>query len=77
MECNTVDVQHNASRDNTPNRRGFLALAAAAGAATALGGLPAFTASAAPLRPTASPMLSAADAAKNQLWWGLPAPPSR
>ncbi|MER5469122.1 glycoside hydrolase N-terminal domain-containing protein [Streptomyces sp. NPDC002685] len=72
MECTTVDVQHTASRDNTPSRRGFLALAAAAGAATALGGLPAFTASAAPLRPTASPMLSAADAAKNQLWWGAP-----
>lgn len=72
MECTTVDVQHTASRDNTPSRRGFLALAAAAGAATALGGLPAFTASAAPLRPTASPMLSAADAAKNQLWWSAP-----
>ncbi|MFJ8024795.1 glycosyl hydrolase family 95 catalytic domain-containing protein [Streptomyces sp. NPDC096311] len=67
-----MDVQHTASRDNTPSRRGFLALAAAAGAATALGGLPAFTASAAPLRPTASPMLSAADAAKNQLWWSAP-----
>ncbi|MFE2490244.1 glycoside hydrolase N-terminal domain-containing protein [Streptomyces mirabilis] len=67
-----MDVQHTASRDNTPNRRGFLALAAAAGTATALGGLPAFTASAAPLRPTASPMLSAADAAKNQLWWAAP-----
>ncbi|SFE50764.1 glycosyl hydrolase family 95 catalytic domain-containing protein [Streptomyces mirabilis] len=72
MECNTVDVQHTASRDNTPSRRGFLALAAATGAATALVGLPAFTASAAPLRPTASPMLSAADAAKNQLWWAAP-----
>jgi alpha-L-fucosidase 2 len=67
-----VDNQHNASRDNTPSRRGFLALAAAAGAATALGALPAFTASAAPLRPTQSPMLSAADAAKNQLWWQAP-----
>ncbi|MGW0727423.1 glycosyl hydrolase family 95 catalytic domain-containing protein [Streptomyces sp. GbtcB7] len=72
MECNTVDVQHTASRDNTSSRRGFLALAAAAGAATALGGLPAFTASAAPMRPTASPMLSAAEAAKNQLWWAAP-----
>lgn len=72
MECTTVDIQHTASHDNTPSRRGFLALAAAAGAATALGGLPAFTASAAPMRPTASPMLSAADAAKNQLWWGAP-----
>ncbi|WP_405727672.1 glycoside hydrolase family 95 protein [Streptomyces sp. NBC_01537] len=66
-----MDIQN----DNRPSRRGFLALAAAAGAAgaaTALCGLPAFTASAAPLRPTESPMLSAADAAKNQLWWQAP-----
>ncbi|WP_380563439.1 glycosyl hydrolase family 95 catalytic domain-containing protein [Streptacidiphilus jeojiensis] len=55
-----------------PNRRGFLALAAGTGAAVALGGLPAFTASAAPQRPTASPLLSTADAAKNQLWWQAP-----
>jgi len=72
MECTTVDIQHTESRDNRPSRRGFLALAAAAGVGTALGGLPAFTASAAPLRPTDSPMLSAADAAKNQLWWQAP-----
>jgi alpha-L-fucosidase 2 len=72
MECTTVDIQHTESRDNLPSRRGFLALAAAAGAATALGGLPAFAASAAPLRPTESPMLSAADAAENQLWWQAP-----
>ncbi|MFI5751722.1 glycosyl hydrolase family 95 catalytic domain-containing protein [Streptomyces sp. NPDC051644] len=67
-----MDIQHTESRDNRPSRRGFLALAAAAGAATALGGLPAFTASAAPLRPTESPMLSETDAAKNQLWWQAP-----
>jgi alpha-L-fucosidase 2 len=67
-----VDIQHTEPRDNRPSRRGFLGLAAAAGAATALGGLPAFSASAAPLRPTESPMLSAADAAKNQLWWQAP-----
>lgn len=67
-----MDIQHIEPRDDKPNRRGFLALAAAAGVATALGGLPAFTASAAPLRPTGSPMLSAADAAKNQLWWQAP-----
>ncbi|MCL7377950.1 glycoside hydrolase N-terminal domain-containing protein [Streptomyces sp. 35G-GA-8] len=53
------------------SRRGFLALTAA-GAATALGALPAFAASAAPLRPTESPALSPADAARNQLWWGAP-----
>jgi alpha-L-fucosidase 2 len=64
-----MDNQHTESGNNRPSRRNFLALAAAAGAATAIGGLPAFTASAAPLRPTGSPMLSAADAAKNQLWW--------
>ncbi|MEU9290483.1 glycoside hydrolase N-terminal domain-containing protein [Streptomyces sp. NPDC048275] len=74
MEC-PVDIKRTESRDNTASRRGFLALAAAAGAGTALGVLPAFTASAAPLRPTESPMLSAADAAKNQLWWGAPGSP--
>lgn len=67
-----MDIQHTESAENRPSRRGFLTLAAAAGAATALGGLPAFTASAAPLRPTESPMLSAADAATNQLWWQAP-----
>lgn len=72
-----MDIKRTESRDNPPSRRGFLTLAAAAGAGTALGVLPAFTASAAPLRPTESPMLAAADAAKNQLWWGLPAPPTR
>ncbi|MFE9767692.1 glycoside hydrolase N-terminal domain-containing protein [Streptomyces sp. NPDC005808] len=76
MECTTVDIQHTEPSDNTPSRRGFLALAAAAGAGTALGILPAFTASAAPLRPTESPMLSAADAAKNQLWWQAPGSPN-
>ncbi|MFE4537115.1 glycoside hydrolase N-terminal domain-containing protein [Streptomyces scopuliridis] len=49
-----------------------MALTAAAGATAALGGLPAFSASAAPLRPTGSPLLSPADAARNQLWWQAP-----
>lgn len=71
----TVDIQHTESRDNHPSRRGFLALAATAGAAAALGGLPAFTASAAPARPSDSPLLSAAAAAKNQLWWRAPGSP--
>lgn len=75
MEC-PVDIKRTESRDNPPSRRGFLTLAAAAGAGTALGVLPAFTASAAPLRPTESPMLAAADAAKNQLWWGAPGSPN-
>jgi alpha-L-fucosidase 2 len=67
-----MDTQYTESGNNRPSRRSFLALAAAAGAATALGGLPTFAASAAPRRPTTSPMLSAADAAKNQLWWQAP-----
>ncbi|WP_207892172.1 glycosyl hydrolase family 95 catalytic domain-containing protein [Streptacidiphilus pinicola] len=56
-----------------PSRRGFLSLAAAAGAATAVGGFAPFTASAAPVRPTASPLLAPAQAARNQLWWQAPA----
>ncbi|MFK0286018.1 glycosyl hydrolase family 95 catalytic domain-containing protein [Streptomyces sp. NPDC090499] len=51
--------------DNHPSRRGFLALAAATGA---LAGLPAFTASAAPVRSTA-PLA----APRHQLWWQAPA----
>jgi alpha-L-fucosidase 2 len=57
--------------DRLPSRRGLLSLAAAAGAVTALGGLPAFTASAAPQRPTASPALPASP--QDQLWWQAPA----
>ncbi|WP_031099539.1 MULTISPECIES: glycosyl hydrolase family 95 catalytic domain-containing protein [unclassified Streptomyces] len=49
-----------------PSRRGFLALAAATGA---LAALPAFTATAAPQRPTAVP---SADT-RHQLWWRAPA----
>ncbi|WP_377273581.1 glycoside hydrolase N-terminal domain-containing protein [Peterkaempfera sp. SMS 1(5)a] len=70
-----MDIQDTEPRGNRPGRRGFLTLAAAVGAATALGGLPAFTASAAPLRPTESPLLTAADAAKNLLWWQAPGSP--
>ncbi|MEU9991188.1 glycoside hydrolase N-terminal domain-containing protein [Streptomyces sp. NPDC048045] len=50
----------------TPSRRGFLALAAATGA---LASLPAFTATAAPQRPTATP----APDPRHQLWWQAPA----
>lgn len=71
-----MDIQHTEPSDDAPSRRGFLALAAAAGAGTALGILPTFTASAAPLRPTESPMLSAAAAAKNELWWQAPGSPN-
>lgn len=57
-------------------RRSFLAGATAAGAATVFGVRPAFAAAPAPVRPTQSPLLSAAQAAKNQLWWQAPASPS-
>lgn len=67
-----MDIQHTDPTGHRTSRRRFLALAAAAGTSAALGGLNAFTASAAPPRPTQSPMLSAADAAKNQLWWQAP-----
>ncbi|MGI5520296.1 glycosyl hydrolase family 95 catalytic domain-containing protein [Micromonospora sp. CA-259024] len=67
-----MDIRNTEPRDNHPSRRGFLALAAATGAATALGGLPAFAATAAPRRPTESPMLASDIAAKNQLWWQAP-----
>ncbi|MGY5056218.1 glycosyl hydrolase family 95 catalytic domain-containing protein [Streptomyces sp. 900105755] len=50
---------------NHPSRRSFLTLAAATGA---LAGLPAFTASAAPVRSTA-PL----PAARHRLWWQAPA----
>jgi alpha-L-fucosidase 2 len=61
--------------EHLPTRRGFLTLAAAAGAVTALGIRPAFAASPAPQRLTQSPLLSPAQASKNQLWWQAPASP--
>ncbi|MEY9856334.1 alpha-L-fucosidase 2 [Catenulispora sp. GAS73] len=56
-------------------RRSFLA-GAAAGAVTVFGVRPAFAATPAPVRPTQSPLLAPAQAAKNQLWWQAPASPS-
>ncbi|WBB66591.1 glycoside hydrolase N-terminal domain-containing protein [Micromonospora sp. WMMD812] len=70
-----MDIRNTEPRDIRPSRRAFLGLAAASGAATALG-LPAFAASAAPRRPTESPMLAAGDAARNQLWWRAPGSPN-
>ncbi|MBM0234911.1 glycoside hydrolase N-terminal domain-containing protein [Micromonospora sp. STR1_7] len=67
-----MEFRNTESRVVRPSRRGFLGLAAAAGAATALGGLPTFAASAAPRRPSGSPLLSGDAAAKNQLWWQAP-----
>ena len=61
--------------DKHPSRRDFLALSAAVGAAAGLGAQPAFAASAAPRRPDASPMLAAADAARNERWWQAPGGP--
>lgn len=52
---------------NRPTRRLFLGL----GASAALGSLPAFTAHAAPARPTAAPLVPAADA--TTLWYPEPA----
>ncbi|MFE6133999.1 glycoside hydrolase N-terminal domain-containing protein [Streptomyces sp. NPDC056437] len=68
-EC-LVDDQH-PHRPAQPSRRGFLSLATALGTATALGGLPAFTATAAPVRPAVSPMLS--PGATTRMWYRAPA----
>lgn len=54
-----------------PSRRGVLSLATTAALTAALGGLPAFTASAAPAdRPAEVPL--PADAARERLWWQAP-----
>jgi alpha-L-fucosidase 2 len=65
-----VDDQH-APTPAQPSRRRFISLATALGTVTALGGLPAFTASAAPARPTASPMLPRPST--TQMWYRAPA----
>ncbi|OMI34514.1 hypothetical protein SPAR_36031 [Streptomyces sparsogenes DSM 40356] len=52
-----------------PRRRSLLSLAATAGLTAALGGLPAFTASAAPRRPTGEP---APSSPRDRLWWRAP-----
>ncbi|MER7892137.1 glycoside hydrolase N-terminal domain-containing protein [Micromonospora sp. NPDC094482] len=70
-----MDHRNTEPRDIRPSRRGFLALAAAAGAASTLG-LPTFAASAAPRRPTESPLLAAGEAIRNQLWWQAPGSPN-
>ncbi|MEV0224892.1 glycoside hydrolase N-terminal domain-containing protein [Streptomyces sp. NPDC050704] len=59
------------STPTEPSRRRLLSLAAVAGMATALGGLPAFTATAAPRRPTGSPL--PAGSSRSELWWQAPA----
>ncbi|WP_151484438.1 glycosyl hydrolase family 95 catalytic domain-containing protein [Streptomyces albicerus] len=59
------------SSPTEPSRRRLLSLAAAAGVATALGGLPAFTATAAPQRPANAPLSQGSS--RDQLWWQAPA----
>ncbi|GHB13306.1 hypothetical protein GCM10010330_79000 [Streptomyces tendae] len=58
------------TRSPEPSRRTLLSLAATAGTAAALAGLPAFTATAAPRRPTGPPR---ATDARHVLWWQAPA----
>jgi alpha-L-fucosidase 2 len=70
MEC-TVDIQRTDPPGPPTQRRTFLSLAGAVGALTALGGLPAFSASAAPRRPVRSPL--PAEHPKTELWWQAPA----
>ncbi|MFH9548302.1 glycosyl hydrolase family 95 catalytic domain-containing protein [Streptomyces sp. NPDC017435] len=57
-------------RPTDPGRRTLLA---AGLTSAALAGLPAFTASAAPVRPTGPDSPSPADAARHRLWWRAPA----
>ncbi|AWW41191.1 ricin B lectin [Streptomyces sp. AS58] len=57
---------------NEPSRRTLLSAAATAGLTAALAGLPAFTASAAPRRPTAAEP-AAAGTSRDRLWWQAPA----
>ncbi|MGY0056681.1 glycosyl hydrolase family 95 catalytic domain-containing protein [Streptomyces sp. LZ34] len=59
------------TRPTDPRRRTLLSLAGAAGFATALGALPAFTASAAPRRPADASVPG--DPSPHELWWQAPA----
>ncbi|ADI05325.1 hypothetical protein SBI_02204 [Streptomyces bingchenggensis BCW-1] len=59
------------TRPTDPRRRTLLSLAGAAGFATALGALPAFTASAAPQRPADAS--APGDPSPHELWWQAPA----
>ncbi|NEC88791.1 glycoside hydrolase N-terminal domain-containing protein [Streptomyces sp. SID12501] len=66
-----MDTPRPDSPRTLPGRRGLLSFAAASGALAALGGAPAFTASAAPARPADSPMVSKGTG--TELWWQAPA----
>ncbi|MEU5998760.1 glycoside hydrolase family 95 protein [Streptomyces sp. NPDC047197] len=65
------DDQHTRSPRPRPSRRDILSVAAAAGAFTALGGLPAFADSAPVTRQAGSPLL--ADAETTRFWYRAPA----
>lgn len=61
------------STSTSPSRRRVLSLAAAVGSLTALGGLPAFAATAPPQRPTTSPMLADGQGSTTRMWYRAPA----
>ncbi|WP_408995011.1 glycoside hydrolase N-terminal domain-containing protein [Streptomyces europaeiscabiei] len=67
-----MDTPRTDSPQTRPGRRGLLS-AAVGGALTALDGLPAFSASAAPVRPVGSPMLPEGQGGTTELWWQAPA----
>lgn len=66
-----MDIQRTDPPGPPAHRRTFLSLAGAVGALTALGGLPAFSAAAAPRRPARSPLPD--EHPKTELWWQAPA----
>ncbi|MER7808327.1 glycoside hydrolase N-terminal domain-containing protein [Streptomyces sp900116325] len=62
-----------AQPSTSTSRRRVLSLAAAVGSLTALGGLPAFAATAPPKRPTTSPMLADGQGSTTRMWYRAPA----
>ncbi|MFF1910198.1 glycoside hydrolase N-terminal domain-containing protein [Streptomyces sp. NPDC058239] len=62
-----------AQPSTSTSRRRVLSLAAAVGSFTALGGLPAFAATAPPKRPTTSPMLAEGQGSTTRMWYRAPA----
>ncbi|MFI5633073.1 glycosyl hydrolase family 95 catalytic domain-containing protein [Streptomyces sp. NPDC051664] len=62
-----------AQPSTSTSRRRVLSLAAAVGSLTALGGLPAFAATAPPKRPTTSPMLAEGQGSTTRMWYRAPA----
>ncbi|MCX5316734.1 glycoside hydrolase N-terminal domain-containing protein [Streptomyces sp. NBC_00154] len=62
-----------AQPSTSTSRRRVLSLAATVGSLTALGGLPAFAATAPPKRPTTSPMLAEGQGSTTRMWYRAPA----